>query len=167
MFSASVIIQYHKIGYIGQYIKGSQMIKWTLIYPDARYPDTSVSGRFFWGTDFFNVIFSFIQNSAFRIRMVCFYHKMHFYVITWFTYADGRFWWQVSVHIPELGINCCKNTGLAYCFYKTTRDNMWPIVLNSLSVTRIDWPIIWIRNTYLIKVNALYWITIKNLWNIL
>ena len=43
-------------------------------------------------------IVSFIRNSAFRIRTVCFYHKMHFYVIFWFTYPEGRFWWQVSVH---------------------------------------------------------------------
>ena len=33
------------------------------------------------------------------------------------------------------------------------------IVCDLLSVTRIDWPVIWIRYTYLIKLNALYWLT--------
>ena len=70
------------------------------------------------------------------------------------------------VNIPELGVNCCKNTDLAYCFYKTMCNNVWPIVCNSLSVTSIDWPVIWIRDTYLIKLNALYWIT-KKILNIL
>ena len=41
-----------------------------LIYPEFRVPDPEV----------------------------CFYHKMHFYIIFWFTYPDGRFWWQASVH---------------------------------------------------------------------
>ena len=33
----------------------------TLRYPDARYPDASVSGRFFLGTDFLNIILSHLS----------------------------------------------------------------------------------------------------------
>ena len=104
---------------------------------DPQISGRQISGRFsiqtiFLGNRFFKrYFFSFIRNSAFQIRTVCFYHKMHFYVIFWFTYPDGRFW-STLVNIPELGVNCCKNTGLAYCFYKTTCDNVWPIVCNLL-----------------------------------
>ena len=134
-------------------------IQWTLRYPDTRYQDASVSGQFFLGTDFLNFILfhlsgiphSWSGQSVFTTK--CSF-TLYFGSLIWTVDFDDRCL-STLVNIPELGINCCKNTGLAYSFYKTAYDNTWPIVLNSLSITRIDWPIIWIRNTYLIKLNAL------------
>ena len=145
-------------------------VQWTLRYPDARYPDASVSGRFFLGTDFFNVILSHLSRiprsgsgeSVFTTKCI---FTLYFGSLIRPVDFDDRCL-STLVNFPELDVNCCKNTGLAYCFYKTTCDNVWPIVLKSLSVTCIDWPVIWIRNTQLIKLNALYWIT-KNILNIL
>ena len=140
-------------------------IQWTLRYPDARYPDASVSGRFFLGTDFLNVILSHLSGiprsgsgrSVFTTKCI---FTLYFGSLIRTVDIDDRCL-STLVNIPELGVNCCKNTGLTYWFYKTTCDNVWPIVCNSLSVTCIDWHGIWIRNTYLIKLNALYWITKK------
>ena len=148
-------------------------IQWTLRYLDARYPDpsNSVSGRFFWGTDFLNVIFSHLSGilrSRSRWSVVttkCIF-TLYFGSLVRTVDFDDRCL-STLVIIPELGLNSCKNTGLAYCFYKTTCDNVWPIVWNSLSVTCIDRPVIWIRKTYLIKLNAYLLDYEKNILNIL
>ena len=134
----------------------------TLKYPDTRYLDASVSGRFFLGIVFFYVILSHLSGiplsgsgrSVFTIKCI---FTLYFGSLIRTGDFDDRCL-STLVNFPKLGVNCCKNTGLAYCFNKTTCDNVWPIVCNSLCVTRLHWPVIWIRNTYLIKLNAFYWI---------
>ena len=74
-------------------------IQWTLRYPDARYPDASVSGQFFLGTDFLNVILSHLSGiPRSGSGQSVFTTKCIFTLYFWFTYPDSRFWWQVSVH---------------------------------------------------------------------
>ena len=106
-------------------------VQWTL-----RYPDASVSGRFFLVTDFLNVILSHLSGisrsgsgrSVFTKKCI---FTLYFGSLIRTVDFDDR-WLSTLVNIPELGVNCCKNTGLAYCFYKTTCDNVWPIVCNLL-----------------------------------
>ena len=95
--------------------------------------DHQISGRFsirtiYLGNRFFKRYFvSFVRNSAFRIRTVCIHHKMHFYVIFGSLIRTVDFddrCLSTLVYIPELGVSCCKNTDLAYCFYNTAFDNV-------------------------------------------
>ena len=71
--------------------------------------DSDISERFsirtiFLGNIFFNVIclifpeFRVPDPDSLFVPQSEFYHKMNFDIIFWFTYQDGRFWWQVYVH---------------------------------------------------------------------
>ena len=134
-------------------------IQWTLRYPDARYPNASVSWRFFLGTDFLTLFcliyleFRVPDPDGLYLPPNAFLHYILVSLIRTVDFDDRCL--STLVNIPELGVNCCKNTGLAYCFYKTTCDNVWTIVCNLLNVTCIYWPVIWIRSTYLIKIECI------------
>ena len=77
----------------------------------------SVSRGFSLGTDFFNVILSHLSGIS-RSG----YGRSVFTIKCIFTLYFGSI--IRTVDFDELGVNCCKNTGLAFCFYKTMCDNM-------------------------------------------